>query len=57
MDVSDAKRLKVIEDENIKLKKLLAEQMLDNATLRDIASKNGTAPCVVGSRCLTDTGT
>ena len=39
MDVSDAKRLKALEDENAKLKKLLAEAMLDNAMLKDIASK------------------
>jgi len=37
--VSDAKRLKSLEDENSKLKKLLAEAMLDNAMLKDIASK------------------
>jgi putative transposase len=36
---SDAKRLKALEDENTKLKKLLAEAMLDNAMLKDIASK------------------
>jgi len=35
----DAKRLRALEDENGKLKKLLAEQMLDNAMLRDINSK------------------
>src|SRR6266403_127684 len=35
----DTKRLKALEDENAKLKKLLAEAMLDNAMLRDIASK------------------
>jgi putative transposase len=34
MDVSAAKRLKQLEDENAKLKKLLAEQMLDAAALR-----------------------
>lgn len=39
MDVSDAKRLKALEDENAKLKKLLAETMLDNAMLKDVASK------------------
>ena len=39
MDVSDARRLKTREDENAKLKKLLAEAMLDNAMLKDIASK------------------
>jgi putative transposase len=37
--VSDARRLKVLEGENAKLKKLLAEAMLDNAMLKDIASK------------------
>lgn len=39
MDVSDARKLKSLEDENTKLKKLLAEQMLDNAMLKDINSK------------------
>ena len=39
LDVSDARKLKALEDENAKLKKLLAEQMLDNAMLRDVASK------------------
>jgi len=39
MDVSDARRLKSLEDENARLKKLLAEQMLDNAMLRDVNSK------------------
>jgi putative transposase len=39
LDVSDAKRLKTLEDENAKLKKLLAETMLDNAILKDINSR------------------
>ena len=39
MDVSDAKRLRALEDENAKLKRLLAESMLDIAMLRDVASK------------------
>ena len=39
LDVSDAKRLKALEDENAELKRLLAEAMLDNAMLKDIASK------------------
>ena len=39
LDVSDAKRLKSLEAENAKLKKLLAEAMLDNAMLKDIAAK------------------
>jgi putative transposase len=40
MDVSEAKRLKVLEDENRKLKKLLAESMLDVATLKELLGKN-----------------
>ena len=39
LEVSDARRLKALEDENAKLKKLLAEAMLDNAMLKDIAAK------------------
>ena len=39
MDVSDARKLRVLEDENSKLKKLLAEAMLDNAMLKDLNSK------------------
>ncbi len=37
LDVSEAKRLKGLEDENSRLKKLLAEAMLDNAMLREVA--------------------
>ena len=39
LDVSEARRLRALEDENAKLKKLLAEAMLDNAVLKDLASK------------------
>ena len=39
MEVSDAKKLKALEAENAKLKKLLAEAMLDNAILKDVAAK------------------
>ena len=39
LDVSDAKRLRQLEDENAKLKKLLAEQMLDAAALRELLAK------------------
>ena len=39
LEVSDARRLKALEDENARLKKLLAETMLDNAVLKDLASK------------------
>lgn len=39
LEVSEARRLKAFKDENAKLKKLLAEAMLDNAILKDVASK------------------
>jgi putative transposase len=39
MGISDARRLKQLEAENAKLKKLLAEAMLDNAVLKDITSR------------------
>ncbi|CCM79780.1 Insertion element ISR1 uncharacterized 10 kDa protein A3 [Rhizobium mesoamericanum STM3625] len=50
MDVSDARKLKALEDENAKLKKLLTESMLDNAILKDVASKNVWSASVQGSR-------
>jgi putative transposase len=40
MDVSEAKRLRLLEDENRKLKKLLAETVLDAATLKEMLGKN-----------------
>ena len=43
MEVSEAKRLKALEEENAKLKKLLAEQMLDVAALRELLGKIGRA--------------
>ena len=39
MEVSEAKRLKALEEENANLKKLLAEQMLDAAALRELLAK------------------
>ena len=39
LDVSEARRLRTLEAENAKLKKLLAEAMLDNAMLKDLNSK------------------
>ena len=36
MDVSDAKRLKALEEENARLKRLLAESLLDHAALKDL---------------------
>ena len=40
LEVSEAKRLRALEDENRKLKKLLAESMLDVATLKEALGKN-----------------
>jgi putative transposase len=40
MEVSDAKKLRALEAENSKLKKMLAEQMLDNSTLKEMLGKN-----------------
>jgi putative transposase len=40
MEISDARKLKTLEDENRRLKKLLAESMLDVATLREMMGKN-----------------
>jgi putative transposase len=39
LDVSDARQLKVLESENGRLKKLLADAMLDNAVLKDLLGK------------------
>ena len=39
MEVSEAKRLKQLEDENTKLKRLLADAMLDNTALKDLLGK------------------
>ena len=39
MDVSEARRLRALEDENAKLKRLLADAMLDNVALKDLLGK------------------
>ena len=39
LEVSEARRLRALEDENARLKKLLAEAMLDNAMLRDVGAR------------------
>ena len=39
MDVSEAKRLRQLEEENTKLKRLLADAMLDNVAMKDLLSK------------------
>jgi putative transposase len=40
MDVSDARKLKALEEENAKLKCLLAEQVMDVSTLKEMLAKN-----------------
>ena len=40
LEVSDARRLKALEDETRRLKRLLAESLLDNAALKDLLGKN-----------------
>lgn len=40
LDVSQARKLKVLQDENARLKRLLADAMLDNAVLKEVAAKN-----------------
>ena len=40
MDVSEAMRLRQLEEENARLKKMVADLMLDNTMLKDVASKN-----------------
>ena len=45
LEVSEAKRLKGLESENARLKKLLADAMLDNAALKDLLAKNGDVRC------------
>ena len=50
LELSEAKRLRGLESENGKLKKLLADAMLDNAALKDLLAKNvWSAPSVQGS--------
>ena len=51
LEVSEAKRLRALEDENAKLKRLLAEQMLDMAAMKELLSKNvWSAPLLQGFR-------
>ena len=44
MDVSEARRLKALEDENNRLKRMLADAMLDNAALKDLLGKKWWRP-------------
>jgi putative transposase len=49
LEVSDADRLKALEEENAKLEKLLAEAMLDNAMLKDVAAKFSAIKALIDS--------
>ncbi len=51
MDLSDAKRLKQLEDENAKLNRLLANAMLDNVVLKDLLGKPVRRRCNGGAQC------
>jgi putative transposase len=50
LEVNEARRLKSVEDENSRLKRLLADSMLANAALKDALSKNCKACCTTTSR-------
>ena len=52
METSEAKRLRSREDENAKLKRMLAEAMLDNVALKDLLERSGDARCRA-ERCRT----
>ena len=52
MDVSEAKRLRALEDENAKLKRLLADAMLDNVALKDLLGKKWRRPLPSGKLSL-----
>jgi len=56
MDLSDAKRLKAFEDENTKLKKLLAESVLDASAVRELLAKMYDLPCRGKGRDRSDDG-
>jgi putative transposase len=56
LDVSEARRLKALEDENAKLKRMLADAMLDNVALKDLLEKNGDARRASGGRGLSAAG-
>ena len=54
MEISDARKLKALEEENRKLKKLLAESMLDASTLKEMLGKTSDAQLAETSRDLGD---
>jgi len=53
MEVSEAKRLRSLETENVRLKKLLADSILDNAALKELLSKKWEGPLCAGRLAYT----
>src|SRR5260370_36264909 len=56
LQVSEAKRLRALEDENGRLKRMLADVMLDNAALKDLLGKSGDAHRTPGGISLSAAG-
>ena len=56
LEVPEAKRLKALEDENMKLKRLLADTILDNSALKDLLSENGRTCRQAKIRCSSADG-
>jgi putative transposase len=56
VEPSETKRLKALEDENAKLKRLLAEAIMDNTALKDLLSKSGNARREARGRRASRTG-
>ena len=56
MEVSEAKRLKTLEDENTWVKRLLADAMLDNAALKDLFGKGMVTPAADAESCRASRG-
>jgi hypothetical protein len=54
LEVSELKRLKHLEDENRRLKQIVADLTLDNTALKDVLAKNGNARCTPNYSCLSE---
>jgi len=52
LDASQLKKLKKLEEENAKLKKMYANLALDNEILREVIEKNSRAECRIGHACM-----
>ena len=56
LEVSEARKLKALEDENAKLKRMVAKAMLENVALKDLRGKNGDARRASGGRGVSTVG-